>query len=298
MKIAIGTATGNIGSRTARKLAATGIETILIGRNKQALSAMTLAGATIRIADVSNVDQVVQATDGAEALLWLVPPAIGVPSLKGWYEAVTQAGITAALFNGINRVVLITSLGVGMADNMGTITYVSEMEKAFNAAIPHVVALRPGYFMENFLSQRDDILHNGFFSFPYEVDHDLPFISTDDIGDVAAGYLADPTWAGQWSRNLMGPRNLTMTEATHVLSVVLERPVRYKQTDYSALPAQFATWGASATVQQELKDLYRALGDSQGVYATPRTLEVNTSTTFEQFATGKLLPPIRAKIIV
>lgn len=289
MKIAIGAAAGNVGSRTARQLSAAGLETILIGRSGSHLSALDLPNAQIRPADMSDAQQVVKATQGADALLWLVPQTLTVPGLKGLYEAVTAAGVAAVRANRIKRVVLVSSLGAGMADHLGTITYAAEMEQAFYETGCHVVALRPGYFMENFLLQRHDILEHGFFAFPYEEDHDIPFVSTDDIGDVAAAYLSDATWAGQWTRNLMGPRNLTLPGAARLISTVLGRPVQYRKVTYEAVAQQFAALGASATVQQELDDLYRALGDPHGAYATPRTLEANTPTFLEQVIRTKLL---------
>ena len=48
--------------------------------------------------------------------------------------------------------------------------------------------------------------------------------------------------------------------------------------------------GASAEVQREMGNLFRALGDPDGVYATARTPEATTPTTFEQFVKSKLLP--------
>jgi hypothetical protein len=80
MKIAIGAAAGNVGSRTARQLSAAGIETLLIGRNGSHLSALDLPNAQIRPADMSDAQQVVKATQGADALLWLVPQTLTVPA--------------------------------------------------------------------------------------------------------------------------------------------------------------------------------------------------------------------------
>ena len=48
--------------------------------------------------------------------------------------------------------------------------------------------------------------------------------------------------------------------------------------------------GATAEVQREMGDLFRALGDPDGVYATARTAEAFTPTTFEQFVKHKILP--------
>ncbi|WP_375511630.1 hypothetical protein [uncultured Nostoc sp.] len=48
----------------------------------------------------------------------------------------------------------------------------------------------------------------------------------------------------------------------------------------------------AVAIQRELGNLFRALGNPDGVYATVRTPEALTPTTFEQFAKYKLLPNI------
>jgi uncharacterized protein YbjT (DUF2867 family) len=126
--------------------------------------------------------------------------------------------------------------------------------------------------------------------FPYASDHDIPWISTDDIGDAAAHYLLSEQWAGQWTRNLMGTENLTLLEATATLSQVLNCSIDYVQVSLESLQQQFAAMGATAEVQQQMSELLCALGDPDGIYATARTPEALTHTTFEQFVRSKLLP--------
>jgi len=75
--------------------------------------------------------------------------------------------------------------------------------------------------MENFLEQSRAIRGDRTLYFRYASNHDIPWISTDDIGDEAAKYLLDDDWAGQWTCNLMGPENLTLLETTAILSQVL-----------------------------------------------------------------------------
>jgi uncharacterized protein YbjT (DUF2867 family) len=123
-------------------------------------------------------------------------------------------------------------------------------------------------------------------------DHDILWISTDDIGDKAARYLLDDRWAGQWTQNLMGSENLTLPEATTILSRVLNRSIQYVQVTVESIQQQLALAGATPDVQRELGDLYHALGNPDGIYATARTPEAITPTTFEQFATHKLLKHI------
>ncbi len=290
MKIAIAAAAGNIGSRTAVKIAEAGVNTILLGRDVRKLEALKINDAICIATDLSDTNQVVKATAGAEALLWLVPPVSNYPSLKQSYEKIIKSGVEAVEANEIKRVVAITSIGAGSRDNLGTISYAGQIEEAFRKLKVNFVALRPGYFMENFLSQTVSIKDNGYFAFTYAPDHDIPFISTDDIGDVAAGYLLDDSWAGQWSRNLMGPRNITLTEAAEILSEWLNKPVVYRQKSLDDAGQELSNFGLPETIKRELIDLFEALGDPNGIYATARTFEAFTPTTFKKFVENKFAP--------
>jgi uncharacterized protein YbjT (DUF2867 family) len=164
-----------------------------------------------------------------------------------------------------------------------------DVESIFNQTAANVVHLRPGYFMENFLAQIQTIQSDRIVRFSYPSDHDIPWISTDDIGDVAAQYLLDRRWTGQCTRNLMGPKNLTLLETSAILSQVLDYSIAYAQVSIESFQEQFAAVGATTEVQREMGDLFRALGDPDGVYAAARTPEATTPTTFEQFVRNKIL---------
>jgi len=290
MKISIAAATGNIGSRVARQVALQGVTPVLLGQNLNRLNELNIDCAIPVVANINNTEQVISATEGSDALLWLVPPVPTTPSLYEWYQQIISAGIAAVDQNRIKRVVLISSLGASTAPHLGTISYCGNMEVAFDQLDTNVLALRPGYFMENFLQQAQSIKEKGEFSFTYDSEHDIPFISTDDIGDVAVKYLLDETWAGHWKLNLMGPENITLNEAASRLASLIGRPISYVQQSTQEIKAQFQSWGITEAVQQELVDLFHALGDPNGAYATPRTPEASTATTFEQFMKRKLLP--------
>ncbi len=290
MKIAIAAATGNIGSRAAKQVASQGAIPILLGQNIDRLNQLNIPNAITEVADLSNKEQVIKATQSADALLWLVPPVLNVSSLREWYDQVIGAGIAAVRQNQIKRVVLISTLGVSTLPHLGTVTYCGNMEAAFDELDTNVLALRPGYFMENFLLQAQSIKEKGEFSFTYDAQHDVPFISTNDIGDAATKYLLDETWAGHWKLNLMGPENITLSEAALRLSIQLKKTISYRQESLQEIKEQLKNWGATETVQQELTDLFQALGNPNGAYATPRTPEAYSPTSFEDFVKNKLLP--------
>lgn len=290
MKIVIAAASGNIGRRTAEKVIQAGAETILLARHPEKLTDLVALGAIVKPIGSDDVQGLIEITQQADALFWLTPPKLDVPNLRDWYLQTAKAGANAVSANGISRVVNISSIGAGAKPNLGTVSLIGDVESIFNQTATNVVHLRPGYFMENFLAQIKTIQSDRTVQFSYPSDHDIPWISTDDIGDVAAHYLLDRRWAGQWTRNLMGPENLTLLETSAILSQVLDYPIEYAQVSIESLQQQVAAMGATTEVQREMGELFRALGDPDGVYATARTPEATTPTTFEQFVKTKILP--------
>ncbi|UOG77636.1 NAD(P)H-binding protein (plasmid) [Hymenobacter tibetensis] len=293
MRIVIGAAAGNIGRRVAEHVLQAGGEAVLLVRNPTSLPAAVAAHAQAQVVTLDLTDEgaVVAAAQGADALFWLVPPPpLAVSDWPQWYQAIAAAGAAAVRTHQIAHVVLVSSLGAGMAPGLGTVSYVGELEQQLNATGAHVVALRPGYFMENFLAQAPAIRTQGVVQYPYAEDHDMPFISVADIAAVAAHYLLHPQWAGQWTRNLMGPTNLTLPACTALLSQAWGQPVRYERQSAAALQQTLGQWGLTAYAQQEMTALFQALGDPHGAYATPRTAEAYTPTSFQEFIATHLLP--------
>lgn len=290
MKIVIAAASGNIGRRTAEKVIQAGAETILLARHPEKLADLVAQGAIVQPISSDDAQGLIEITQQADALFWLTPPKLDVPSLNDWYLQTAKAGANAVSANGILRIVNISSIGAGAKPNLGTVSLSGDVESIFNQTAANVVHLRPGYFMENFLAQIETIQSDRIVRFSYPSDHDIPWISTDDIGDVAAQYLLDRRWAGQWTRNLMGVENLTLLETSAILSQVLDYSIEYAQVSIESLQQQIAAMGVTAEVQREMGDLFRALGDPDGIYATARTLDATTPTTFEQFVKNKILP--------
>ncbi|MBD1929909.1 NAD(P)H-binding protein [Trichocoleus sp. FACHB-90] len=294
MKIVIAAASGNIGRRAAQKVVQAGVETILLTRQPEKLADLAAQGATVKPISSDDPQGLIEVTQDADALFWVTPPKLDALSLRDWYIQTAIAGARAVRENSIKRVVNISSLGAGASEYLGTVTFVGTVESIFNQTLSNVLHLRPGYFMENFLGQVKFIEQDNAVYFPYASDHDIPWISTDDIGDEAAKYLLDDRWAGQWTRNLMGSENLTLPETTAIVSRVLNRSIEYVQVTVESIQQQLSLTGATPDVQRELGNLFRALGNPDGIYATARTPEAITPTTFEQFAIHKLLKHILA----
>jgi hypothetical protein len=70
--------------------------------------------------------------------------------------------------------------------------------------------------------------------------------------------------------------------------------VRYRRQSAAELQQSLAGWGLTPPAQREMTALFHALGDPDGAYATPRTAEAYTPTTFQQFAAAQLVPLLQA----
>ncbi|MDX6182427.1 NAD(P)H-binding protein [Flavobacterium sp. Fl-77] len=289
MKIAIGTATGNIGSFIAKELSNTDNDLILLGRNFSKLKNLEVTNAKLIQLDSLNANDVINATRNCDALFWIIPPILTLESIEESYNKMIHSGATAVQQNDIKRVVLVSSLGSNFPGNLSTISYVNKLENTFAAICKNVAVIRPGYFMENLLNQKDAILKNNRVECPFDENHKIPFISTDDIGIIAANYLQDKNWQGIIIKELMGPEHLSMLDVVKMFSKMLNKNIKYKQITYEEIKIQTAKMGLNNAIQIELFNLYKALGDPKGIYSLPRTKEAFTPITLKNMINKKFL---------
>jgi uncharacterized protein YbjT (DUF2867 family) len=291
MRIGVYPAAGNVGRHVVAGLLSTEHEVVPLVRTLPANLPLP-AGIEAKQVVIPDSSTLIEATRGLDALFWLTPPAFNVDSIARWYADSTTCVKLAVTENEIRRVVHVSSLGAGTVRS-GTVTYVGDVEKSLNSVVPNVVHLRPGYFMQNLLANAADLAHRSVLALPYSRDHDIPWISVRDIAAAAVRYLCDGTWTGQWYVNLMGARNYTGEELAKILGDFLRRPVAYEQVSVERQCAVLAAAGLAEPIVSEMAELFVALGDPDGVYATARTHDAATATDFASFVAQELLPKIR-----
>jgi uncharacterized protein YbjT (DUF2867 family) len=293
VRIVVGAAAGHIGRRTAEKLITAGAETVLVVRSVEKVAQLVNRGASAVAIDLADGPAVTKASADADAIFWLTPPNLTAEDLRKWQTQTAGAAAMAVRENGIAHVVNVSTIGADRS-SCRSISVMGEVEEILSESCANVVHLRPGYFMENLLNQAVSLRTKREFYFPYAPDHDLPWVSTDDIGDIAAEYLLDARWNGHCHRDLMGPANLTPVEVAENIARVCGHPVNYVQIPIDSFIGSLKSAGASQDVQEKLGELLRELGDPQGIYSASRRPEASTATTIEEFASLKLLPAMRA----
>ena len=87
----------------------------------------------------------------------------------------------------------------------------------------------------------------------------------------------------------MGPESLTCKKIASIFTKILNRPVVYRQESYDAVKKKYAEIGLNKTIQRELYDLLRGLGDKNGAYSIERSTEDTTPTTLESVFKNKIL---------
>jgi uncharacterized protein YbjT (DUF2867 family) len=288
MKIVVAGASGNIGTRVVSQLLDRGERPVMLARNGDKVGKFIARGATHVRVGSDDAAAIIDACRKADALFWVTPPVLSEQSMQGWYARTAAIAVEAIAVNRIQKVVHISSIGAGARPGLGTVSYTGDVEASLAAVCTKLVNLRPGYFMQNLAGTFARVHSDAVLALPFAPDHDIPWISTDDIGDVAAACLADQQWEGQWSRNLMGPENLTPLQIAALMSELLKKPIAYQQLPLEQLDLDFARFGANDVVRAEMRMLLEALGDTDGIYATARTPDAFTPTTLGEYLSGAL----------
>ncbi len=286
-------ATGNIGRALVEKLLTSGVKVRAVGRDKNKLSHLEQQGAEILADSLEDTGFVVDALRGADAAFLMIPPHYNVPDLRADQRHLGASLIEAVKKSGINRVVVLSSLGAGLSAGTGPILGLHEFENAVRGiAGVSAVVLRPAYFMENHLGSIGLIKHAGINGSAMRADTRLPMVATRDIAEVAAEILRVPTFTGVTVREILGLRDYSMQEATAILGAAIGKPdLAYVQVSDDDYTKGLEGAGFSADVARNFVEM--SAGFNAGIIQnTTQRSAANTSgtTTLEQFARDVFAP--------
>jgi uncharacterized protein YbjT (DUF2867 family) len=160
----------------------------------------------------------------------------------------------------------------------------------------NVLHLRAAYFMENNLAAIDMIHGMGMFGHALLPDLKLPMIATRDVGDYAAQRLLDLDFSGKQTRELLGERDLTMTEATALIARGIGTPdLRYEQLSYDQVRQALMQMGFSPKKAAVYIEMFEAINTGLLAAQEPRSQENSTPTSFEQFVQDVFVATYRTK---
>jgi uncharacterized protein YbjT (DUF2867 family) len=286
-------ASGNTGSIIANFLLSKGEKVRVVGRDAGRLQHFVRKGAEAFTADVSGAVALTKAFGGARAAYLMLPPITSREDQERESDAIAKA----VKVSGLRYAVHLSSYGAHIPEGTGPVTGLHSSEQKLNAISDlNVLHLRAAYFMENNLAAIDMIHGMGLFGHALLPDLNLPMITTNDVGDYAAQRLLDLNFSGKQTRELLGERDLTMTEATAVIARGIGKPdLRYEQFSYDQVEQALTQTGFSLKKAAVYIEMFRAINAGVLAAQEPRSPENSTPTSFEQFVQDIFLAAYHTK---
>jgi uncharacterized protein YbjT (DUF2867 family) len=284
-------ATGNVGRRIVHRLLAAGEDVRALGRNPEALAALAAAGAETRAGDAADPAFLAAAFRGADAVHTLLPYSPASPDFRAEQARLGEAIVTAVRESGVRKVVALSSLGADLPQGTGFIAASLHPQEQRLRALEgvDVLLLRPTLFFESIVAAVETVEAIGINVDVVDPDVPVPMIATTDIAEVAADALRARDWSGVAVRELVGPRDLTYTEATRILGAALGRPdLQYVQLPDEEMVGALVQAGFTPETAALHVEMGRAI--SAGTITAPgRTPRTTTPTRFEDVVSD-LLP--------
>lgn len=292
--VAITGATGNTGSVAAEALLAAGEKVRVIGRSAEKLKRFTDKGAEAFTGDVLDTAAMTRAFSGAAAVYAMIPPDFTREDYRGYQRQVSDSLAAAIEAAGVKYVVSLSSVGAQLPEGAGPISglhhFEQRLEKITGLSVLH---LRPGYFFENFLMQIPVIGMMGAMAGILRGDLPIAMIATRDIGARAAEELRARKISGRSTRELLGPRNLTLDEAAAILGQAIGRPgLRYVQAPPEQVIPAMRQMGLSADGARLIAEMYLAFNEGKVTAEEQRSAENTTPTTLESWAAEVFAPAV------
>src|SRR5580700_3784566 len=281
-------ASGNTGSIIADSLLSKGKKARVMGRDAGRLQRFVRQGAEAFTADVSDAATLTKAFSGGRAAYLMLPPITSREDQERHSDAIAKA----VKDSGLRYAVHLSSYGAHVPKGTGPVTGLHSSEQKLNAISDlNVLHLRAAYFMENNLAAIEMIHGMGLFGHALLPDLKLPMIATPDVGAYAAQRLLDLDFSGKQTRELLGERDLSMTEATVLIGRGIGKPdLRYVQFPYDQVERVLEQMGMTPKKAAVYIEMFKAINTGVLVPQEPRSRENTTPTSFETFVQDVFAP--------
>lgn len=289
---AISGATGNIGSVLAESLLSRGHQVRVIGRSKQRLRSLIEKGAEAHAGSLDDAEFLTAAFNGVDGVFTMIPPSATAENFRGYQNQISEALTTAIRKANVTQVVNLSSIGGQLTAGSGPIKGLHDNEERLNTLEGvNLIHLRPAFFMENLLFGVEVIKSMGVNGSGLDPQLALPMIATRDIAAVAADLMEQGGFVGKSTRELLGPGNLTMSEATTALGRAIGKDdLKYVQFPYENVRAGLLGLGMSSDVTDQMMEMYRGMNDGIVRGLEERSQNNTTPTTIDEFASVVFAP--------
>lgn len=269
-------ATGNVGSRLVRELAAAGAPTRALVHRPESEAELQELGVDTVVGAFEDAESLRRAVDGVERVYIVSPPAV-----DGMVRQ-QLAVLEAARAGGVRHVVKQSSIAADEDTDASLVAAHRRVEEAIEGSGLAWTHLRPHWFMTNELGQAGTIVADGVFYAPDVTE--ISLIDPADIAAVAARVLTSDGHEGK-AYLLTGPQLLSYSDVADVYSRVLGRDVRWQEVSMEqardsmreSLPEELAVGFA------EVMTRYREGGVCRSVSPWVEELTGRPPSSFEDF---------------
>ena len=229
MSILVTGSTGTIGAQVLNQLSGSGID--VRGLTRSPDGARLPSGVKAVPGDLADIDAFRAALKGVSTLFLLAPNVA---------DELTQAmqALSVAKEEGVRGIVY---LSVYKGDSYVDVPHFASkntVERMIEGLDLPATVLRPAYFIQNDLRQKDPLLNAGVYGMPIG-DKGISMVDVRDIGEAAARELLRRERATsplpRETYALVGPDVLSGADVARTWSEALGRPIRYAGNDTMAL---------------------------------------------------------------
>jgi len=286
-------ASGNTGSIIADSLLSEGKKVRVVGRDAGRLQRFVRQGAEAFMATLSDAAALTKAFSGARAAYLMLPPAKSREDQERDSDGIAKA----VKESGLRYAVHLSSYGAQVPEGTGPVAGLHSSEQKLSAIGGlNVLHLRSAYFMENNLAAIGMIHGMGVFGNALLPDLKLPMAATSDVGDYAAQRLLHLDFSGKQARELLGERDLSMSEAVAVIARGIGKPdLRYAQFPYDQVQQALTQMGVPPKGAAMYIEMYKAINAGILIPQERRSPENTTPTSFEQFVQNVFAPAYHGK---
>jgi uncharacterized protein YbjT (DUF2867 family) len=235
MTILVTGSTGTIGAQVLAHLQGRSVEVRALTRSPEA--AQLPAGVTAVRGDLADPDSVRAALQGVSTLFLLAPNVA---------DELTQAMLTLSVAReaGVKGIVYLSVFGSEAYADVPHFAGKYTVEHMIEALDLPATVLRPTYFIQNDLRQKDVLLKAGLYGAPVGA-KGVSMVDIRDIGEAAAIELVRREQAatplGRETYALAGPDGLTGEAIAALWSAALDRAIRYGGDDLIVMEQRMKT---------------------------------------------------------
>lgn len=226
MKIIITGSTGHISKPLTQILTAAGHDVTVVTSSSDRISEIEALGAKAAVASVTDAAFVTTTLRGADSAYLMMPPNLRVSDLFAHQQSIADTYAVAVKDSGIQRVVLLSSIGAHYGKDTGPIDGSAYLERVLSplSGSVSIHVLRPGYFYYNMLGLIGMIRGGGIIGSSQPADFRHVLVHPADIAAAAVRAVATAGAPGVTIEYIASDDTHTWAEIARTLGAAIGKP--------------------------------------------------------------------------